>query len=191
MRQSWVGLSLALVVLGGGAVRCAGDAGSAGSAAEPAEMVLDGGFESGDTAGIGRNWINESYGAATVQFDRAADKVQFGKFCQHIRVEERKDTGLAQICQLGLSIRKGQPYTIVLWMRGNPSAPVLVRLRKHEAPYTSYVRQEVHVTPAWQRYTISGVATESDANAGLFLGYSGSGELWIDNVSLRAAPGSP
>ena len=153
-------------------------------------MVRDGGFENGDTAGIGRSWISESYGSASVQFDLSSEKVQSGKYCQHARVTEYKD-GYAQICQLGMNIHKGQQYSIVLWMRGNLPVPVLVGFRKHEAPYTFYLKQEVRVTPAWQRFTITGVATEEDANAGLYLGFNGNGDLWIDNVTARASTSSP
>ncbi len=184
MRRSWMGLSLALVVLG------SVHAPLAGAAAAPGEMVRDGGFENGDAGGVGRSWASESYGTASVQFDLSTDKVTFGKYCQHFEVEDRKDNGYAQICQMGMDVHKGQQYSIVLWMRGNLSVPVLIGFRKHGPPYTFYVKQEVRVTPAWQRYTITGVATGSDENAGLFLGYCGNGDLWIDNVSARAAGGS-
>jgi Carbohydrate binding domain len=185
MLRSWMGLTLALLLGGSVCARLAG------AAVEPGEMVRDGGFESGDTGGVGRNWANESYGTASVQFDLSTDKVQYGKYCQHFLVQDRKDDGYAQICQIGMNVRKGQQYSIVLWMRGNLSVPVLVGFRKHGPPYTFYVKQEVRVTPAWQRYTITGVASDSDENAGLFLGYCGSGDLWIDNVSARPTPNTP
>jgi hypothetical protein len=180
--RSWIGLSLALLI--GGSVRVP----LARAATDSPEMVHDGGFENGEAAGIGRSWVSESYGSASVQFDLSTDKVQFGKYCQHIRVEAYKD-GNAQIRQLGMNIHKGQSYSIVLWMRGNLSVPVLVGFRKHGAPYTFYLRQEVRVTPAWQRFTITGVATGEDENAGLYLAFGGNGDLWIDHVS--AVPEKP
>lgn len=183
--RSWVGLSLALVI--------GGSAGAplARAAVEPPNMIHDGDFESGDAGGIGRSWVSESYGSASVQFDLSTDKVQFGKYCQHIRVQDRKDDGYAQMRQLGMTVHKGQPYSIVLWMRGNLSAPVLVGFRKPEAPYTFYLKQEFRVTPAWQRFTITGAATDDNPNAGLYLGFPGNGDLWIDNVSARVGTSSP
>jgi hypothetical protein len=163
----------------------------AGAATQPPEMIHDGGFENGDTAGVGQSWGNESYGSGSVQFDLSTENVQFGKYCQHIRVQNRKDDGYAQMCQMGMNVRKDQKYSIVLWMRGNLSVPVLLGFRKQAAPYTFYLKQEIRVTPAWQRYTITGVASDADENAGLYLGYSGNGDLWIDNVSARAASGTP
>jgi hypothetical protein len=180
-----MGLTLALLACGS---VCAP---LAGRAAQPQEMVRDGGFENGDTGGVGRSWANESYGAASVQFDLSTDKVQFGKYCQHFHVQDRKDDGYAQICQTGMHVHKGQQYSIVLWMRGNLSVPVLVGFREHGTPYTFYLRQDVRVTSAWQRYTITGVASDTDEDAGLFLGYCGSGDLWIDNVSARETASTP
>src|SRR5436190_15878324 len=146
--RTWIGLSLALAVLAGG------QAPVARAATTPQEMIHDGGFENGDKAGVGTGWASESWGTNTVQFDLATDKVQSGKYCQHIRVEGYKD-GSAQIRQLGLGLTKGQPYTITLWMRGSLSVPVTVGFRKHEAPYTYYLKQDLRVSPAWQRFTIS------------------------------------
>ena len=71
--RSWIGRSLALVVLGSACALLAG------ATAAPQEMIRDGGFENGDTAGIGRNWASESYGSATIHFDLSTDKVQLGK----------------------------------------------------------------------------------------------------------------
>jgi len=181
--RSWIGRSLALVVLGSACALLAG------ATAAPQEMIRDGGFENGDTAGIGRNWASESYGSATIHFDLSTDKVQFGKYCQHIHVEDYKDGGV-QICQLGMKMSKGQQYTIVLWMRGDLSVPVFVGFRMHGPPYTFYLKREVRVSPAWQRYTITEVASEGDENAGLFLALAGNGDLWIDNISARATTGS-
>jgi hypothetical protein len=48
------------------------------------------------------------------------------------------------------------------------------------------LKQEVRVTPTWQRFTITGVATEGDENAGLYLAFGGNGALWIDNVSAAS-----
>jgi hypothetical protein len=176
--RSWIGLSLALAVGSGAAVPLAG------TAAEPIEMVRSGGFEDGDTAGIGRGWASESYGSATVQFALHTDKAQFGKSCQYVRVTEFKKGG-TQIRQLGMKLAKGQSYSITLWMRGSLSVPVTVGFRKHQAPYTYYMKQDVRVTPAWQRFTINGIASEEDANAGLYILFAGEGDLWVDSISAK------
>jgi hypothetical protein len=182
--RTWIWLSLALAVLAGAR------APAARAAAAPQEMIHDGGFENGDTAGVGTSWASESWGTNVVQFDRAADKVQSGKYCQHIRVDGYKD-GCAQMRQLGMRLTKGQQYSITLWMRGNLSVPVTVGFRKHEAPYSFYLRQDLRVSPAWQRFTISGTALDTDENAGLYLAFSGNGDLWIDSVSARPAADAP
>jgi hypothetical protein len=153
--------------------------------AAPADMVRGGGFEEEGARGIGREWASESYGAATIQFGVVEDRAQSGKRCQHIHVEGYKDGG-AQIRQLGFPLTAGQKYEITLWIRGNLDAPVTVGFRKAEKPYTYYLRDQVHATSGWQKFTISGVAAESDANAGLYLFFAGNGDLWIDNVSAHA-----
>jgi len=96
--------------------------------------------------------------------------------------------GAAQICQFGIHLSKAQPYAITVWLRGNVSVPVTVGFRKHEAPYTFYLKQDVKVSPAWQRFTIAGTASETDDNAGLYLAFGGNGDLWIDSISAKAGP---
>lgn len=182
--RTWIWLSLALAGVVGGRAPVAS------AAAAPQEMVHDGDFENGASAGIGTSWVSESWGANTPQFDLATDKVQSGKYCQHIRVDGYKD-GNAQICQFGMRLTKGQPYTITLWMRGNVTVPVTVGFRKHIPPYTFYLKQELRVTPAWQRFTISGPASDADDNAGLYLAFGSNGDLWIDSVSARPGADAP
>jgi hypothetical protein len=176
--RSWIGLMLALAVVGGAGARLAG-------AAPAADMVRSGSFEEEEKSGIARGWASESYGTNTIHFGLAAEKAQSGKYCQHVRVEEYKDGG-AQLRQLGMKLAKGQRYEITLWMRGTTSAPVTVGFRKATKPYTYYVKEMVKVSSDWQRFTISGVAAEDDDNAGLYIYYAGNGELWIDSVSAKA-----
>ena len=180
--RSWICLGLASAVLIGG--RAPGVA----AAAEPQEMIRDGGFENGESGGVGTSWASESWGNNHVQFDLSTDKAQFGKYSQHVRVEGYKD-GMAQVRELGMHVSKGQPYTITVWMRGSLSVPVTFGFRKYGPPYTCYLKQEVRVSPAWQRFTISGTASDADENAGLYLFFSGDGDLWIDSISARPGAG--
>jgi hypothetical protein len=179
--RTWIWLPLAMAMLAGGSALVVR------AAVEPQEMIHDGGFENGDIGGIGTSWASESWGANTVRFELATDKVQAGKYCQHMHVEGYKDGG-TQIRQLGMHLTKGKGYTITLWMRGNLSVPVTVGFRKHGPPYTFYLRQDLRVSPAWQRFTITGPAADSDEDAGLYLGFAGDGDLWIDSISAKAAP---
>lgn len=172
----WIGLALALAILGG--------AGDRLLAAAPEEnIVRSGGFEEEEKPGIGRGWASESYGANTIKFALAAGS-QSGKFSQHIRVEEYKDGG-AQLRQLGMKLAKEQRYEISLWMKGTVTAPVTVGFRKAQKPYTFYVKDAIKVSSTWQRYTVSGVVGEDDDNAGLYIFFAGSGDLWIDDVSAK------
>lgn len=183
--RSWIGLSLAVAVLGGALTA------AASAATLTPNMVCNGDFEAGETAGLGRDWVNESYGTGKWQFSLEADRPHSGKYCQHMHVEGLEDGG-AQIRQLGMKLIKGQPYTIGLWLRGNLAVPVTVGFREHAAPFTFYLKQEVRVTPAWQRFTVTGVASDTDANAGLYIFVPGNGDLWVDDVSARAdTPGTP
>ena len=71
-------------------------------------------------------------------------------------------------------------------MRGSLAVPVTVGFRKAEKPDTFYVKEAVKVSPTWQRFTITGVAPEDDANAGLHIFFAGNGELWDDTVTAKA-----
>lgn len=177
--RGWIGLAVVGMLLGGTVAR-------ADTAAQPANMVRNGDFEQTDGNGLGRDWANESYGTGKRQFSLDSDRAHVGKYCQHIRVEEYNDGG-AQVRQLGMKLAKGQSYSIVLWMRGNLTVPVRVGFRKHDKPYTFYLKQEFAVTPAWQRFTISGVAPEDDNDSGLYIFFAGNGDLWIDSVSAQAS----
>jgi Carbohydrate binding domain len=175
-----IGLALAL------AIGSSLTASIARAATEPADMVRGGGFEDGDKAGIGRGWASVSYGTGSFRFTLEEEKAQAGKYCQHIHVDEFKSGG-AQLRQLGFALVKGQKYTITLWMRGNLDVPVSVGFRKNGPPYTYYLRESVRVGTAWQQYTITGTASEEDANAGLYIYFPGNGDLWLDSISAKHA----
>jgi hypothetical protein len=177
--QKRIGLALALAI--GSSLA----APIARAATEPADLVRSGGFEDGDKAGIGRGWDSVSYGTASYRFTLEEEKAQAGKYCQHIHVDEFKSGG-AQLRQIGFPVTKGQKYTITLWMRGNVDAPISVGFRKNGAPYTYYLREFVRVSAAWQRYTITGTASEDDASAGLYIYFPGNGDLWLDSISAKS-----
>ncbi len=177
MMHGWKWLPLTLALLGGTGV-------SVARAAPTAELVRGGGFEAEGKNGIGQAWASESYGAHKIQFGLAQDRAQSGKASQHIHIEEFKDGG-AQIRQLGIALNKGQQYQITLWMRGDLEVPVSVGFRKAGAPYTYCMRDSFKVTPIWKEYTVTGVAAEDDANAGLYIFLAGNGDLWLDNVSAK------
>src|SRR5262249_37117308 len=107
-----------------------------------------------------------------------------GRACQRIRCESVV-RGAAQLRQMGIAVRAGQPYTLTLWLRGSVDAPVFVGIRQNEAPYKRYLAQNVRVSPEWQRFVISGKPEEDGPNAGIYIAFGAPGELWVDDVELR------
>jgi hypothetical protein len=179
----WRCLALLVVLFAAGAGVCMRYAGVLAAVA-PGITARNGDMEDLFVSGVALGWDNNSWGDAEASFSREVDKPRSGRMAQRIRLE-RVTKGAAQIRQMGIALRAGQPYTLTVWLRGTTEGPVFVGVRQNEAPYKRYLVQNVRVASEWRRYVITGTPTEDGPSAGIYIAFSAPGELWIDDIDLQ------
>lgn len=156
----------------------------------PGVEVRNGGMEEPFTGGIAVPWMDNTWGDATASFSQDTGRPHSGRAAQHVHCESVTQ-GAAQIRQMGIAVRAGQPYTLTVWLRGVVETPVYVGVRQNGPPYKRYVGQDVRVTPEWKRYVISGTPAEDGPSAGIYIAFSSPGDLWIDDVKLQEGGPAP
>lgn len=154
------------------------------AAAAPGITARNGGMEDLFIQGVALGWENNSWGDAVASFSKEEARPRSGRSAQRVRLE-RVTNGAAQLRQMGVAVRAGQPYTLTVWLRGTVEEPVRIGIRQNDAPYKRYLVQNFRVSPEWRRYVITGTPTEDGPSAGIYIAFSSPGELWIDDLHLQ------
>ena len=148
------------------------------------EMAPNGGLEREYRSGLAPSWEPNCYGENSYRFRPETGEPHTGASAQAAECT-RFATGGVQFRCRGISVEKGKPYTLSVWLRGTATSPVFVGLRKHGWPYTRYLARYVRVGPKWRRYTLMGPAAGTDPDCGIYLKFASTGLLVVDDVSLR------
>jgi hypothetical protein len=157
---------------------------AATQAAEP-EMLANGEMEGPFVNGLAQGWVANCYGSNEVVFAQESTDVHGGKSAQRVTCT-RFDDGGVQFHSGDVEVRKGQPYTLRLWLKGDLTGSIYVGIRKHGPPYTPYLKREVRVKKDWTPCLILGQASDSDERCGFYIMFVGTGTLLVDDVSLKA-----
>lgn len=149
-----------------------------------ASLLRNGGMEGPFVGGLAAGWVKNSYGDNTIAFAEETRDVHGGKSAQRITCT-RFVSGGVQIHSADLAVEKGKPYTVRLWMKGDVQAHVYLGLRKYAEPYTAYLKRYARVkNDQWRPYVLAGEASDSDPRCGLFLMFTGTGTLLVDDVAV-------
>ena len=148
------------------------------------EMLANGQMEAPFADGVAHGWANNCYGTNEVVFASETRDVHGGESAQRVTCV-RFDTGGVQFHSGDIAVRKGQAYTLHLWLKGDVTTPVYIGIRKHGAPYTPYLKRDVRVKKEWTPYLIKGQASDSDERCGIYIMFAGTGTLMVDDVSLK------
>lgn len=166
-----------------------------GQAAAPAQLVGtpasanaigNSGFENGLTSwrfGVATG------GAATASIDNST--FVDGTASAHVNVTTPTSASY-QICleQDGLSLIGGQEYTVQFWAKSDTPLPIQVSMQGGSPSYLHYgLSATVQSLTGWNPYSLSFIASQSatDGRLEFNLG-SAAGNIWIDGVSMVAAP---
>ena len=108
-----------------------------------------------------------------------------GSVCARMRCREDRGGDTALI-QRGIAVEKGRRYTGHVWLRQSGlSSPVTVALGKSYGrfflPYTKVSFKDV--SEQWAHYSFS-LTPDATADAEFTVRFAGTGELWLDAVSL-------
>lgn len=138
-------------------------------------------------------WKADGYGRkADYALDDSATPVS-GNYAQKITIGEagpRKG-----ISQSALSVKSGKNYKVTMWLKQqNLTTPVQVLIGPNigdSSSYSSYAGGSISgIGSTFQKYTLNLVSNTTDTNAKILIGTTGTGTLWIDQISIMPTDSS-
>lgn len=134
-----------------------------------------------------QSWQRSGSGAwGEVTQEHSADAVS-GEYLLHISVDEQ-NSGSLGVEHSGISITQGHAYQLSFWMKGAGNTNAVVALRGNNANggiATTYAQGSItNISNTMTKYTLTLTPTASDVDAQLYVGGTGTGDLWIDQISL-------
>ena len=114
------------------------------------ELLRGGSMEGPFVGGLAAGWVN-CYGSNEVVFAQETRDVHGGNAAQRVTCMKFV-TGGVQFHSGNVAIKKGRPYTVRLWMKGDVQTPVYIGLRKHGEPYTGYLKRLAQSEPVAALY---------------------------------------
>ena len=140
-------------------------------------------FDSATFRNIAPGWADNS-GWADLDVHYSIDKTDAHRGgSQRIKCD-RFGTGAVQFVHAGVPLGKGHRYRIRAWMKGNLSSPVMLLLRKHGGPYTTYAAKGFAVTDEWREYEFLAISHVNDDRAFFMVQFASTGTLRIDDVTM-------
>ena len=147
------------------------------------EQPVNGGMEGPFADGLAAGWVKNCYGSNEVVFAEETSDVHGGKSAQRVTCTKFVSGGV-QFHSGDVAVERGKPYTVRLWMKGDVQSPVYIGIRKYGEPYTGYLKRFARVKNEWRPYILAGDASDADPQCGIFIMYSGTGTLLVDDVTL-------
>ncbi len=147
------------------------------------ELLRDGGMEGPFTDGLAAGWTGNCYGDNDVVFAEESADVHGGRSAQRVTCT-RFVSGGVQFHSGDVSVERGKPYTLRLWVRGDVASPVYVGIRQYGEPYTRYLGGHMRVKDHWRPILVTGEALGTDPRCAVFIMFSDTGSLWVDDVTL-------
>ncbi|HFA50475.1 MAG TPA: T9SS type A sorting domain-containing protein [Bacteroidetes bacterium] len=150
----------------------------------PEELVLDGGFESGD---IGQQWLIELHETSQATIAASASDPYEGSYCAEVDVTQATGTDWhIQFEQVGASVEMDSTYTVRFFAKADSPRAFGAGAMRNAPPWTWYGGTGGQLTSQWREYSFSFTAPE--ANDGLVritfsLGQE-AGRAWFDEVSM-------
>jgi len=149
-------------------------------------LLRGGGMEGPFVDGLAAGWVKNCYGSNEVVFAEESRDIHGGRAAQRVTCT-KFFTGGVQFHSGDVAVEQGKPYTVRLWMKGDVRSPIYIGLRKHDEPYTSYLKRQARIKSQWRPYVLTGVAGGTDRRCGLYLMFAGTGTLLVDDVALLPA----
>lgn len=150
---------------------------------EPGQLVRNGDMEGPFAGGVAAGWVKNCYGSNDVAFAEETRDFHGGQRALRVTCTRYVD-GATQFHSADVAVEKGKPYTLRLWLKGDVQSLVYLGIRKHGAPYTSYLKRHARVRNEWRPYVLTGQASDTDPRCGVYVMFTGPGTLLVDDVSL-------
>jgi hypothetical protein len=171
-------------------------AGSATYAAAPpvtqqftvaANLILNGGFETGTIAPWQLQVNNDGSASATASLDNSSPAD--GAYAMHVNIASAAMTPWhIKLVQGSLAVTSGSQYTVQFWARSSVARTIQVCLQGGAPSYSYYgLYTTVSIGTTWSLYTLTFAATTTAADGMLELRLgSTAGDVWFDDVQMFA-----
>jgi len=140
------------------------------------------------------SWTEDGYdGTALYSLDDSSAPVS-GEYAQKIQILS-SNNGSKGISQPAIDVKQGKNYRVTMWLKQSGlTSPVQVKLGPNvgENPnYTPYASATISgVGTTFAKYSVDLTSNTTDINAKLYVGTSGPGTLWIDQISIMPTDAS-
>lgn len=164
---------------------------AAGQTTTDENMLKNPGFENGPMGSPNYHWSLNNWAKNEVEAALDEDNPHSGKFCQRVTMKKILDKPDLQLMSRVLPLKPNMTVELRFWMRGNASEkPVMVQFRKYPAPYTTYWKAMISLTPEWKEYVFRMPlpATLDPEQTGLIFDLQDENTFWLDDVSVKQVP---
>lgn len=146
-------------------------------------LVQNPSFESGKTS-----WTLTTTSPAAATFTTTTNTKEDGLSSAQVAITKlgaATSASSIQLKQTALSMTAGKAYTVTFWAKASASRSMQSVIQLTASPNTLYGSKLVTLTTAWQQFSYTFTPTVSQANVfiGFNMNYTGTGTVWIDNVS--------
>lgn len=111
-----------------------------------------------------------------------------GNYMAHISIEENNGGSLG-ISHGGISITGGHAYQLSMWLKSEGAIQSIIASlgggQRSDSSNITYAQTSIsNVDNSMKKYVVTLVPDSSDADASLYVGGTGTGDIWIDQISL-------
>ena len=161
----------------------------AGAACGGENLIRNPSFEEADSRGAPAAW-QVSGNARRVEQTLRRDRGRDGEHCAQLvcsRFTGGTPDAHAMVCQMGVPVRQGKSYRLVLWARAEEIKGDVVEVALSDTANWSNcgLQESFAPTPQWRRYEFVFRATRTcSASTRLQIWFASTGTLWLDDVEL-------
>lgn len=131
---------------------------------------------------------NSSWADVTVTYSEDTADPHSGTAAQMVDVQAVR-SGAVQLTQ-AMTVVPGAPYTLAVWLRGQPGMTVNVILQDQNAPYTYYGNTAATLSADWRQFSATGQIADTGAVL-LMIQATAPGTFSVDDVSFTGPDGQP
>ncbi|MHB1157019.1 MAG: carbohydrate binding domain-containing protein [Phycisphaerales bacterium] len=154
-------------------------------------MLKNPGFENGPVGSPNYHWSLNNWAKNEVEAALDETNPHSGKFCQRVTMKKIVKEPDVQLISQMLPLKPNMTVELRFWMRGNASEkPIMVQFRKYPAPYTTYWKAMISLTPEWKEYVFRMPlpAALDPEHTGLMFDLQDENTFWLDDVSVKQVP---
>lgn len=154
---------------------------------EGTDQIVNGTFES---ALPSTGWTMELHNGSQAVMSRDNILPFAGNYSARVQVQTATGTDWnIQWKQVGLDVSKDSSYTVRFAARSDSIRTISFNIMNDASPWNGYLWRSITLTPAWQEFVFTLIASETniDSTRLSFALGSATGTFWFDNIKLESA----